>query len=51
MTHIKLKNISIDYPLIELNRSIKKTLFKNASKNFLKHSEKENMLFYRAIIN
>ena len=35
MTHIKLQNVSIDYPLIELSRSIKKSIFKNATSNFL----------------
>ena len=49
MIHIKLNKVSVDYPLIELNRSLKKTIFNNASKNLFSHNKKENMLFYRAL--
>jgi len=49
MIHIKLNKISVDYPLIELNRSLKKTLFNNAGKNLFLKNKKEDMLFYRAL--
>ena len=49
MTQIKLQNVSIDYPLIELSRSIKKSIFKNATSNFFKQKNLENMIFYRGL--
>ena len=49
MTYIKLQNVSVDYPLIDLSRSLKKFIFKNATSNFFKQKNLDDMLFYKGL--